>query len=465
MQRHRWPDTRLAFLAALLTSLFAGLMAGCGREPADEPQRAERSIRRVILITVDTLRQDALSVYGSSTPTPNMDGLARDAVVFRRAYVVAPWTIPSLASVLTGLSPKVHRTVNLESRLPDGVTTLAEYMGGAGYRTAALGVNDLLTPVANLGQGFHRYEFRPRSTGELTREAVQWLRENREEEFFLWVHYLDPHASYQPPVPLLPAGDPPERIGVAFEAIQAVRRAEFVPTPAEREWIRKLYEAEVRYVDRSLGELFGALKEMELYQGSLIILTSDHGEEFWEHGSVGHGHTLYEELLRVPLIIKLPAPAAAAEVEIPAALPALLPTILDLCQVAYDKDGLSFGSLAPLWQSDGEAVEPEPIFGERALGPYVNYEMHSVVLGDHKYIWSAWPDRTRQELYDLARDPGEKKSVAEATPERVARLRELLDADADRTQELLVALKLGSPSLREIPEELKEQLKALGYLP
>ena len=446
-------------LVLLVTSLLAGL-AGCAREPAEDAQRTERPIRHIILITVDTLRQDALSVYGSeSVSTPHMDELARDGIIFREAYTVATWTIPSLASLMTGLSPKVHQMVYLDSRLSDGVTTLAEDLRDDGYLTAALVVNALLTPDANLSQGFLHYEFRLLTTDELTQAAIQWLQENRKRDFFLWLHYIDPHAPFQPPVLLRPPGEPAERIGVAFVAVPAVRHGDFVLTAAEQAWIRKLYEAEVRYVDRNLGRLFRALKELGLYDDSLVILTSDHGEEFWEHGSVGHGHTLYEELLRVPLIIKLPSPATLSETDVPVALTALRPTILDLCQVTYAKDSLSHGSLTPFWDLDTEVLEPQPIITKS-----VNPDLEAVIFADFKYIRSASAEHPGEELYNLAQDPGEKTSLVASAPDTVRQARELLDADSKQARDLRVALRLETTPAREIPEDLMRRLKALGYV-
>lgn len=284
------------------------------------------------------------------------------------------------------------------------------------------------------------------------------MQKNQKNNFFLWLHYLDPHAPFQPPVLLLPPGEWPERIGVRFEDVQAVRHGEFVPTAAEQAWIRKLYEAEVRYVDSSLGKLLRSLKELGLYDDALIILASDHGEEFWEHGSVGHGHTLYEELLRVPLIIKLSTPPPFSETNVPVALPALMPTLLDLCRVEYEPAGLSFTSLLPLWEPGATTLEPQPIVG------HLGERLESVLVSNYKYIRSLSAERPGEELYDLARDPAEKNSLVDAAPEKVQQARELLEADSELALELGEALGLESILPREIPEDLMEKLKALGYL-
>ncbi|MCH7872423.1 MAG: sulfatase-like hydrolase/transferase, partial [Planctomycetes bacterium] len=294
---------------------------------ADESVSNAPTIKRVILLTVDTLRADALRVYSDGAPpTPNLSALAADSVVFDEAVSPAPWTLPAFSSIMTGLSPTVHQAIRSTSRLPD-VPTLAERMRASGYRTAAIGKNPYLLPLFGLSRGFERYEMYPapggRSLGRallgwafperfaldvttdgITRKAVRWLTENRERRFFLWLHYFDPHVPYEPPSAYLPKSTPPERIGTSFEDTARLREGYFVPTREEIEWLRGLYHAEVRYVDDNIGVLMAALKRLGIYEETLIVFTSDHGEEFAEHGGYDHGHTLYDELVRVPLFVK-----------------------------------------------------------------------------------------------------------------------------------------------------------------
>ena len=300
-----------------------------------------------MLITIDTLRRDSLSCYGKrpSSHTPNIDRLAEDGLVIKKAISSSSWTVPSLTSIMTGLPVEVHGVDHADSRVPEVLKTLAEYMLEAGYFTGAIGSQLLMSPRYNLLQGFQHYNTFPKTrpmmlgskvlrklravipldplpsslryrlsralsgratTSDLTHLAVQWLEANQNRDFFFWLHYFDPHQPYAPPASFVPEGVPPLRIGNRFHPQVATQDGTFDPLVEEKEWIRKLYDAEVRYVDHNVGQVLDALKEKRLYDKSLIIITSDHGEEFWEHDGIGHGHTLYNELLWVPLIIKVP---------------------------------------------------------------------------------------------------------------------------------------------------------------
>jgi arylsulfatase A-like enzyme len=472
-------------LAALLVvvvcaPVVAWMAQVAGRRPPATFVPREHPTRSVILITVDTLRADALSAYSRyGAPTPNLDALARDGVVFRNAYSAAPWTLPSLASIVSGLSPLVHQTNVYYSRLPGQVQTLAEYMREAGYLTGALGINIFLDPVYNLAQGFVDYrpfassnemgesfgarmlmkvfpeQFYP-STAGLTRQAVGWLESHREQDFFLWVHYYDPHDPYAPPPAFLPKRKSHVTLGNRYE----VRRDVYVPAPIDREWIQELYRGEVRYVDAGIGELVATLKRLQLYDDSLIVLTSDHGEEFWEHGGSFHGYTLYNEVLRVPLIIKLPGSARTAEVETPVANPSVMPTVLELCGVAYDGGKLSYPSLAPLWGDTPQAFTPQPILSTGVFY-HEEEEPESLVFGGFKYI--RWTPRMREELYDLGHDPGELVSVAAAQPEKLEEARALLESEVERARELQQKLGLTGEEIK-LEEEMKRRLRGLGYV-
>ena len=250
-------------------------------------------------------------------------------------------------------------------------------MREAGYRTAATGDNSLLKPAHNLTQGFEDYNFFPKrsmggsfgavlletrrrfqpevSTEGLTDLFADGVRANRKNDFFLWFHYYDPHGPYAPPPRFLPEESPEPGVGTHFDRSKEVRGGQFVPSLQERDWIRKLYESEVRYVDQSIGKLLVILDQLELYRDSLIIFTSDHGEEFWEHAGLGHGHSLHDELLWVPLIIKLPQEASRGQISTPVDTTSLTPTVLELCGISCRADGFSAGSLVSLWD---EGLEP-----------------------------------------------------------------------------------------------------------
>ncbi len=440
------------------------------------------AIKHVILITVDTLRADVLSAYGAAgVSTPNIDQLAKDGVLFQNAFSAAPWTLPAVTSIMTGLPPTVHRVVQKDSRLSDSVPTLAEYMRADVYYTAAIGYNPHLSATRNISQGFLKYNSFPTwigdsfgarllywltpalfspSTEALTDLAISWLESNREKDFLLWIHYFDPHAPYTPPTAFLPETSPPSTMGTDFIDTRRIRDGEFVPSPAEEQWIKQLYEGEVRYLDKNVGKLLAALKRLDLYAESLIILTSDHGEEFWEHGGYEHGHTLYNEILQVPLIIKLPSFAAAKKkISTPVPTQALMPTILDLCGIEYQTNPLPVGSLLPLWGQSPASLGERPII---STGLLYNENQESVIFGRLKYIRSLLTNR--EELYDLVRDPGEETSVAAQFSDEIEKARSLLREHHKIANELAERYRTNDGGQIRIDEGTRQLLKSVGYI-
>ncbi len=386
---------------------------------------------------------------------------------------------------MTGLLPQVHGTLEAKSRLPDELQTLAERLRDAGYATAAIGFSDMLAVERNLSQGFERYDFVPVPepgisfgerllhhldenrnawrdwTDRLPRLATGWLEKNRQRDFFLWLHYYDPHLPYTPPARWLPEDGPPPRIGKKFGKLPAVRHGHFVPTAAEQGWIRDLYEAEVRHVDESVGRLLETLERLGLYDDSLIVFTSDHGEEFWEHGGFEHGHSMHREVLRVPLLIKLPGsrPSPIHEIVSPVSTAAILPTVLELCGLDYRPTDLSVTSLAPLLAA-GEPAAVEPIV---STGTLYYEDRVSIAFERTKYV--RWLASGNEDLYDLAADPQETVSIADSTPDRLEVARQLL-ADAETNSRRLRGVH-GIPrdgETAELDADTLRRLRALGYV-
>ena len=414
--------------------------------------------RRILLISIDTLRADALK------DTPAIDALARDSTVFTRAWSPAPWTLPALASVMTGVSPQVHLATGLGDRVPDRVTTLAEALRRKGLRTAAIVSSPLLGREVNLSQGFQEYTVFPSRAKEspappsrLAELASRWLRDHGKGGFFLWVHVYDPHTPWEPPPAYLKGMQPPPGMGPRLTAAEhlAIRLGERVPSPAEREWMRRLYQAEVRGVDDAVGSLMTDLKRSGLYEDTIIVLLSDHGEEFWDHGGIGHGHTLYSELLRVPFLMKLPG-SAPRTVDVPISTASLAATILDLAGRPFPSGYPAARSLASLLRGGNLSVDP--LF---ATGLQRVEDQEAVLFGSWKLIRHSTSGR--QELYDLDHDPGEKLDLSAAQPGRVTEGTKLLDrfeAEGDRARK-----RLGITRRERVPldPETQERLKALGY--
>jgi len=415
-----------AFAALTLLALHA-LTAGIGWAGyqsqiryAPPPVLGAENRPPIILLTLDTLRADAvLGPAGRRPGTPSIDSLAADSIVFERAISGGPWTLPGFTSMLSGTSPLVHG-LGLEGDyfLPDDLPTLAEILGAEGYAPVALGSNpwmrscgmasrfdwDFWHPRYGVGlsqgsemlQAYTRlYNGQP-YTPQLIDHAVELLEREHEAPFFLWLHSFDPHTPYSAPREYLDLSEMDEKIGPELDNDEATALAtRSALDRAGRRWVRKLYEAEVRFVDDQVGRVLQALRASGLYDEALIIFASDHGEELWEHEGFEHGHTLYPELLHVPLMIKLPGSSEGRTVDTFAATQAVVPTILDLLGVDYDRALFSSRSLRPLWEDPG-AVEPEPIVsgGVHYLDDWIGV----IFEGRYQYLHRRHADEV--ELYD-----------------------------------------------------------------
>lgn len=442
----------LILLAA--SAILAG-WAGASTNSAPKPAH------RILLISIDTLRAGAVSSRG----TVNIDALARDSVVFTRASSPAPWTLPALASVMTGVSPRVHLATGLGDRVPERLTTLAEALKRQGLRTAAIVSSPLLGREINLDQGFQEYMVFPSRAGEspappprLADLASRWLRGHPKDGFFLWVHFYDPHTPWEPPPGYLKGMEPPPGMGPRLTAAEhlGIRLGERVPSAAEREWMRRLYEAEVRWVDDAVGSLMAELKRSGMYDGTLVVLLSDHGEEFWEHGSVGHGHTLYEELLHVPFLVKLPG-SAPRTVDVPVSTASVAATLLDLAGKPLPSGYPAARSLVPFLR--GGTLPAEPLL---STGLQRVEEQEAILFGGFKLV--RWETSGRQELYDLSRDPQEKTDLSASSAKTVqegTRLLDRFEAESDRARKSLGILRRERVPL---DPEARERLKALGYV-
>jgi arylsulfatase A-like enzyme len=290
------------------------------------------------------------------------------------------------------------------------------------------------------------------STSQLTDLATDWVRQHRNTDFFLWLHYYDPHSPYAPPIDYLPKNELVDRFGRSFENKGLARDGTFGRTGDERAWVRALYDAEVRYTDHETGRFLDALKGEGLYDDSLIVVTIDHGEEFWDHGGFEHGHSLYDELIAAPLIVKMPKATDGGTCDVPVSLGGLMPTTLELCGVAYDADALSYRSFAPALRGEGAGFDAGPL---PSSGVHRYDDLESTVWGDYKYVRSTIDGR--EQLFNLREDPMERHSLDLVEPRRVEEGRHYLDGFRKSATALPSA-----PA--ELPEDLQEELKTLGYL-
>jgi len=307
-----------------------------------------------VLVLLDTLRADRLGrIHLGSSMTPRLDALGDTSIVFERAYAHAPWTLPSVASIFTSRVPSDHGAggrLGAFTGLAPEATSLAEALGAAGYRTHAITNVLFMGPRFGAMQGFEGLDFvaprdnRLHRTAEVTTSlALDWIDDRTAEgagaggPFFLVVHYLDAHLPYDPPPPYrarfaAPGDAPPGRhvFGRVSEMI-AFRRGERTLDAETIGRLEKLYDGEVAYLDFHVGRLVDGLADRGRLDETLLVVTADHGEEFFDHGGFEHGHTLYDELLHVPLLVRPPGGAAKPRrVEGVVRLLDLAPTILEL---------------------------------------------------------------------------------------------------------------------------------------
>ncbi len=472
-----WPAVTGASLALMaLLALPFGLLGG-GPEEAVEPAAKGASGPPVILIMVDTLRADRLTSYGYAKNTsPNLSRVSEGAVQFDRAFAQASWTRPSVASLLTSLPPSAHKTMYKADRLPEDAETLAEAFKAGGFTTGGLVTNYNIAPYFNFAQGFDSYRYLDpdyyfwadegssklslHNLARVVREKVApandspatyyqdaqvttdatiaWIDKRKDAPFFLFVTYMDPHDPYF----VRPLN------GEAYS-----RAANVNPDPSMAGRLSEVYDGEIAYWDEHFGRLVAHLKAIGIYDKAIIAVTSDHGEEFHEHGGWWHGTTLYDEQIHIPLIIKMPAgsPAGFARDDLARSMD-VAPTLLTAA-----------GLKAPEgWRGRdlfGKVAAPEAVFAEedhegnvlRALRG-LSWKIIEANAGNPRGLAPV-------ELYELSEDPGELKNVA---AERGGVL-PTLQAALQKASEGAMEGTLQRDQLA-LDESSRERLKSLGYI-
>jgi len=445
-------------LVSGLASLLIFFAIGC----------SETTRPNVLFIVVDTLRSDHLGSYGYERETsPSIDALAADAVRFERSYAPAPWTKPSVASMISGLYPSGHAANSLFSGLAGSIETLPEILQDAGYATASVVSSKVLTAKIGFRQGYESHDRSAAhggaydSTPGVTEKSIELIEKLSREErpFFLFVHYFDPHYTYQRHPDSDFAAERAGRID-GTEKIGKLRKLLGDMTDEEVALLVDLYDEEIRFTDAGIGRLLDRLRELGLYDDTLIVLTADHGEEFLEHGWLGHTQNLYEAVVRVPLIIREPSlPHGPRVVAKPVSLVSLVATILELAGVDSLQRRFHEPSLVP--ELRGERDETHSVvFMEVDFEGYSRKKTafkKAIVLGDLKLIRD---DLTgAMEIYDLAADPQERNNLAVRHPELREKLAPLLERSIRRSGSAPVDAWDVEFSSEEI-----EDLRALGYV-
>lgn len=444
---------------AVVRSILALVaLTGGGCAGHEEPTAAPTN---VLLIVVDTLRADRLGCYGSPRPTsPVIDALASDGTQFARAYSVSSWTMPAVASLLTGLYPSAHGVTGFRRDFPDDVTTVAGLFKEAGYATAAIVSGDLIMANRNFDRDFDFFDDRAAggaasvSTPEVTATAVETLRSFEGQPFFLFVHYFDPHYDYRRHPQYGLVSSEPGRLSGA-EDIWALRAMLDDMTDEELEHLRHVYDEEIRFTDAGVGELLDELRALGVDDHTAVIITADHGEAFRDHDWLGHTTNLYEEVLRVPLIVRAPADRwRHSLVEEPVSTLSVVPTMLELAGVDLESHPLQAAPLAP-----SKGGEHDAVFAEVELrSKRKRTNKRSLTRGRFKLIHDILAKD--YELYDLARDPGETENVVRTQPEIFVSLREELARVTRFAREQKAAVREAA----EPTPDTMEALRSLGYV-
>jgi arylsulfatase A-like enzyme len=443
----------------------------------------EENPRNVILISLDTLRPDHLGCYGYGKDTsPHTDALAGDAVMFLNTFATSPWTLPSHVSLMTALNCINHQVYDSRQKMDPSIPTLADYLHSAGYSSAALTGGGFVSGFYGFDKGFERYAIKgsatdPEAADVLSRAASRWITGHRNRSFFLFLHTYQIHDPYFPPSRYAEEFCPGEGAlkKIDMHALGLKNEKRFSPLPeAMRNNIVGLYDAEIRYTDDALiRPLLSQLKELGIYDKTMIVLTSDHGEEFFEHQSWHHTHNLYNETIKVPLLIKFFDSAHKGKrVERFARLTDILPTILDSLGIKGDGGFVDGESLLPLLRPGGEDSEERTFISELGagvvhnrlpkrvavnLGPYkliVNDEFPAASFG---YFLHPPPPVGRLEVFDLSSETGETEDLAQSQP---ARTRELFSHYQARYKKL----REGTAEETAIDAKTQEDLKSLGYI-
>jgi arylsulfatase A-like enzyme len=492
-----------ALAASLAASLTA--LAGCGARGEERPRS------NVILVSVDTLRADRLNCYGyqDRVVSPNLDALARDGLLFETHISASPWTTPAHISLLTSLHPSAHGVTSSFAtlktqldggagydRLGQGHETLAQALRRTGRATAAFTGGLTLDPRIGFDRGFDTYDvslFKMTERGLETLES--WTRAHREVPFFLFWHTFEVHAPYLDTtfLPQVLAPEHAARVTASLSSLHTEIEAGGLPQvwkswiKAERRLQREgaftrtvcsaLYDGGVKAADAWIGRFLQKLKREGLYDRSLIVVTSDHGEQLGEAGGNerdgryynAHGHTLYGEMLRIPLIVKLPGQRrAGVRIRELSRSIDVMPTILDVLAIEFDVRKMQGASLRPMWE--GRERSEREALSESLSTPRESKSLHR---GRYKYILtvdkdtvaergrSFIPDRPASaELYDLAKDPREEHDLLAQPTEDPLRRSRLLEAELRRR----VEERRGGAERTQLTPEALEGLRALGYI-
>jgi arylsulfatase A-like enzyme len=491
-----------AFAVALGLSFFHGQA-----EPTGKGGPPPEGSPNVLVLLIDTLRGDHLSCYGYGKPTsPAMDQFASEGAVFLNTYTQASWTKPATASLMTGLYPSTHQTMTMGSGLAESFRILPEVYQEKGYRTAIFTSNNLVSPLFGFDQGvdFFYYgkaqmvrelmfgnvvrtllrsnqdrkrmvedwfwslesslRFRERvdydpSAESLNSRFLEWLDEGPDRPYFAYIHYIEPHFPYTPPPPF-------DTLFTSIEPgtyVQPTQNFGFQPfdrmEPVERDLLEKVlgeYDGEIAYLDHVLGNFFRELERRGVLDRTIVLLTADHGEEFFDHSMWGHGHSLFNEVVKIPLIMRFPAMIpAGTKVTSVAALVDVMPTLLELSGIE-GKVETAGKSLLPLLKSKEAESEPRSSYGEVLTG---GRKAWFLTDGTYKILRAQKGVLEEIMLFDLRDGDREAHDLSDSLPEVKADFVRKMDKIYQESASKAVA----EENMR-IDKATEDQLRALGYI-
>ena len=492
----RWSNRTLAFAGLLICTALVLNLSGfsqgekSGESFANQTNRQVANVMsefahegedvNIVLISIDSLRADHLSTYGYSRKTsPNIDQLADEGVVFSDAYSVTSWTLPAHLSMLTSLYPLSHGVFTDRARLDENRRILPEVLKEEGYATAAFVSAPYLNSRFGFKQGFDVYDdllsseaASRKAAGQvgdalgmvtspkLTQAIDDWLQGHYQEKFFLFLHYFDVHFDYVPPAPYDTMFDPDYTgtiDGRGFLSNPAIKPD---MEPRDLHHILALYDGEIAFTDEYIGKFLSSLKKLGVYDKTLIVLTSDHGDEFFEHGRKGHRATLYDEVLRVPFIIKFPGLWKGGEKSNDVvSIVDIMPTVLGYLGVDSPEE-VQGRNLLPLL--NGERRGNDAIVYAELMNKQVAARSKSLKLS-HRLNFP------KAEFYDLLKDPGEQDNLFNGRktlqlPGGEAHFAALLNWLNGQLRVAQTFQGSAENEKVELNDDLEKQLRALGYI-
>ncbi len=389
--------------------------------------RDDNENANVVIVLLDAAGAKHFTTYGyQRATTPNIEKLFQQGVQFDKAYCQAVYTLASTTSMMTGLDPFRHQLYDRQNKLPDQIETLAERFAKNGYTTATFVANGNVSPNFGNTQGFQfirEVHNEPGYTGwgsDITNRFTEWLQTlNRDKNFFVYLHYREPHGPFNPPQEFKHQFTDPnyDRFKEASDEMRRkLQTGEVIPIQADYDFITAAYDENLRYGDYEVGRLMRKLKDMKLYDRTIVIVTADHGEAFWEHGFQGHNSQLYEESAHIPMIIKFTSKTDfhGKHIKTPVRTIDLYPSLVDLLEIPnkdMDVDGMSF-----IPYLIAEKSQQVPIFCQTLA-----QQAYSYTEGNFKYIFQRLTGQ--EELYDLKNDPQEKNNLITSYPIKAGYLR------------------------------------------